>query len=140
MKCLKKGVFLCFSFLSAESKWNILHDRVPEIVFWHIPSTAYKVVAPKFDIRKPCVGSINKESVAAQELETGIMDLLANRTSVKVMSYPVCYTCQILQNYLYGTKIKILKILVVRFEPANVFAQRLICWFLWLQRYCLVVK
>ncbi|XP_047179848.1 probable inactive purple acid phosphatase 16 [Vigna umbellata] len=59
--------------------------RVPEIVFWHIPSTAYKVVAPKFEIRKPCVGSINKESVAAQEVETGIMDLLLNRTSVKAI-------------------------------------------------------
>ncbi|CAJ1967647.1 unnamed protein product [Sphenostylis stenocarpa] len=60
-------------------------SRVPEIVFWHIPSTAYKEVAPKFDIRKPCVGSINKESVAAQEVETGIMDLLVNRTSVKAI-------------------------------------------------------
>jgi len=67
-----------------------LHDRVPEIVFWHIPSTAYKVVAPKFEIRKPCVGSINKEPVAAQEVETGIMDLLVNRTSAKVRSKPVC--------------------------------------------------
>ncbi|KAF1877741.1 hypothetical protein Lal_00038050 [Lupinus albus] len=61
-------------------------SRVPEIIFWHIPSTAYKVVAPKSSIQKPCVGSINKESVASQEAEMGIMDLLANRTSVKVMS------------------------------------------------------
>ncbi|TKY53399.1 inactive purple acid phosphatase 16 [Spatholobus suberectus] len=60
-------------------------SRVPEIVFWHIPSTAYKVVAPKFGIQKPCVGSINMESVAAQEVETGIMDLLVNRTSVKAI-------------------------------------------------------
>ncbi|KAJ1385175.1 Calcineurin-like phosphoesterase domain, ApaH type [Sesbania bispinosa] len=48
-------------------------------------STAYKVVAPKFRIRKPCVGSINKEKVAAQEAETGIMDLLVKRTSVKAI-------------------------------------------------------
>ncbi|XP_020202284.1 probable inactive purple acid phosphatase 16 isoform X2 [Cajanus cajan] len=60
-------------------------SRVPEIVFWHIPSTAYKVVAPKSGIEKPCVGSINKEDVAAQEVETGIMDLLANRTSVQAI-------------------------------------------------------
>lgn len=64
----------------------MLYGRVPEIIFWHIPSTAYKVVAPKFGIQKPCVGSINKESVAAQEAETGIMDLLVKRTSVKVKS------------------------------------------------------
>ncbi|KHN23215.1 Putative inactive purple acid phosphatase 16, partial [Glycine soja] len=60
-------------------------SRVPEIIFWHIPSTAYKVVAPKFGIPKPCVGSINKETVAAQEVETGMMDLLVNRTSVKAI-------------------------------------------------------
>ncbi|XP_019426788.1 PREDICTED: probable inactive purple acid phosphatase 16 isoform X1 [Lupinus angustifolius] len=60
-------------------------SRVPEIIFWHIPSTAYKVVAPKSSIQKPCVGSINKESVAAQEAEMGIMDLLSNRTSVKAI-------------------------------------------------------
>ncbi|KAE9619733.1 putative metallo-dependent phosphatase [Lupinus albus] len=60
-------------------------SRVPEIIFWHIPSTAYKVVAPKSSIQKPCVGSINKESVASQEAEMGIMDLLANRTSVKAV-------------------------------------------------------
>ncbi|XP_027366666.1 probable inactive purple acid phosphatase 16 isoform X2 [Abrus precatorius] len=62
-------------------------SRVPEIIFWHIPSTAYKVVAPKpkSGIQMPCVGSINKESVAAQEAETGIMDLLVNRTSVKAI-------------------------------------------------------
>jgi len=77
-----------------------LHDRVPEIIFWHIPSTAYKVVAPKFGIPKPCVGSINKETVAAQEVETGMMDLLVNRTSVKVRSKPICYICQILKNSL----------------------------------------
>ncbi|KAK2454271.1 putative inactive purple acid phosphatase [Trifolium repens] len=60
-------------------------SRVPEIIFWHIPSKAYKAVAPKFGIRKPCVGSINKEKVAAQEAETGIMDLLVKRTSVKAI-------------------------------------------------------
>ncbi|CAL0299499.1 unnamed protein product [Lupinus luteus] len=60
-------------------------SSVPEIIFWHIPSTAYKVVAPKSSIQKPCVGSINKESVAAQEAETGMIDLLANRTSVKAI-------------------------------------------------------
>ncbi|CAJ2673380.1 unnamed protein product [Trifolium pratense] len=60
-------------------------SRVPEIIFWHIPSKAYKAAAPKFSIRKPCVGSINKEKVAAQEAETGIMDLLAKRTSVKAI-------------------------------------------------------
>ncbi|MED6112593.1 putative inactive purple acid phosphatase 16, variant 2 [Stylosanthes scabra] len=61
-------------------------SRVPEIIFWHIPSTAYKTVAPKVGgIQKPCVGSINKESVASQEAETGIMNLLVNRTSVKAI-------------------------------------------------------
>jgi hypothetical protein len=65
-----------------------LYGRVPEIIFWHIPSKACKAVAPKFGIRKPCVGSINKEKVAAQEAETGIMDLLVKRTSVKVRSKP----------------------------------------------------
>ncbi|KAJ4970233.1 hypothetical protein NE237_003332 [Protea cynaroides] len=56
---------------------------VPEIIFWHIPSKAYKEVAPFFWIFKPCVGSLNKESVAAQEAEMGIMDFLANRPAVK---------------------------------------------------------
>ncbi|CAL5207605.1 unnamed protein product [Lathyrus oleraceus] len=60
-------------------------SRVPEIIFWHIPSKAYEVVAPKFGIPKRCVGSINKEKVAAQEAETGIMDLLVKRTSVKAI-------------------------------------------------------
>lgn len=57
---------------------------MPEIIFWHIPSTAYKKVAPVFGIHKPCVGSINKERVAAQEAKTGIMKLLVERPSVKV--------------------------------------------------------
>ncbi|KAI4300832.1 hypothetical protein L6164_034164 [Bauhinia variegata] len=60
-------------------------SRVPEIVFWHIPSKAYNKVAPKFGIHKPCVGSINKERVAAQEDEFGIMDILVKRTSVKAI-------------------------------------------------------
>ncbi|XP_043690719.1 probable inactive purple acid phosphatase 16 isoform X2 [Telopea speciosissima] len=58
---------------------------VPEIIFWHIPSKAYEEVAPFFWIFKPCVGSINKESVAAQEAEMGIMDFLINRPSVKAV-------------------------------------------------------
>lgn len=70
---------------------KVLCGRVPEIIFWHIPSKAYKVVAPKFRIRKPCVGSMNKERVAAQEAETGIMDLLVNRTSVKVKRQHVIF-------------------------------------------------
>ncbi|XP_054803782.1 probable inactive purple acid phosphatase 16 isoform X2 [Prosopis cineraria] len=60
-------------------------SRVPEIIFWHIPSKAYKEVAPKSTIAKPCVGSINKEDVAAQESETGIMKLLGKRSSVKAI-------------------------------------------------------
>ncbi|PIA48289.1 hypothetical protein AQUCO_01400705v1 [Aquilegia coerulea] len=59
--------------------------RVPEIIFWHIPSKAYKKVAPKFGIHKPCVGSINKEKVAAQQAEMGIMKILGNRSSVKAV-------------------------------------------------------
>ncbi|KAL4390169.1 hypothetical protein HN51_011072 [Arachis hypogaea] len=77
---------------SAQAEWfqqkskQINSDsRVPEIIFWHIPSTAYKTVAPKLTIQKPCVGSINKESVASQEAEMGIMNLLVNRTSVKAI-------------------------------------------------------
>lgn len=65
---------------------NALFGRLPEIVFWHIPSKVYKKVAPFFRIRKPCVGSINKEKVASQEAETGIMKLLVERPSVKVRS------------------------------------------------------
>ncbi|KAG8372024.1 hypothetical protein BUALT_Bualt12G0023700 [Buddleja alternifolia] len=59
-------------------------SRVPEIIFWHIPSTAYKEVAPRFDIRSRCVGSIFMEDVAAQEAEMGIMKVLEKRSSVKV--------------------------------------------------------
>ncbi|XWS59068.1 hypothetical protein CRYUN_Cryun08bG0090500 [Craigia yunnanensis] len=60
-------------------------SRVPELIFWHIPSKAYKKVAPKFKIRKPCVGSINKEKVAAQEAEMGIMKILVTRPSIKAV-------------------------------------------------------
>ncbi|XXG50523.1 hypothetical protein AAC387_Pa02g4518 [Persea americana] len=60
-------------------------SRVPELVFWHIPSKAYERVAPRFGIHKPCVGSINMERVAAQEAEWGIMDVLLSRPSVKAI-------------------------------------------------------
>ncbi|PPE00850.1 hypothetical protein GOBAR_DD02127 [Gossypium barbadense] len=62
-----------------------VYIRVPELIFWHIPSKAYKKVAPKFRIHKPCVGSINKEKVAAQEAEMGIMKILVKRPSVKAV-------------------------------------------------------
>ncbi|GMJ13246.1 purple acid phosphatase 16 [Hibiscus trionum] len=60
-------------------------SRVPEVIFWHIPSKAYRKVAPIFGIHKPCVGSINKEKVAAQEAEMGIMKILVKRPSVKAV-------------------------------------------------------
>lgn len=60
--------------------------RVPEIIFWHIPSKAYKKVAPKLNIRKRCVGSIFLENVAAQEAEMGMMKVLEQRPTVKVRS------------------------------------------------------
>ncbi|KAM7256084.1 hypothetical protein ACFE04_011825 [Oxalis oulophora] len=60
-------------------------SSVPEIIFWHIPSTAYDKVAPKFGIQAPCVGSINKEKVAPQEAEMGMMDILVRRPSVKAL-------------------------------------------------------
>ena len=62
----------------------VLPDSVPELIFWHIPSQAYKNVAPRFGIHQPCVGLINKERVASQEAELGIMELLVKRPSVKV--------------------------------------------------------
>ncbi|GMH18695.1 hypothetical protein Nepgr_020536 [Nepenthes gracilis] len=77
---------------SAQTQWfkskslEINSDsRVPEIIFWHIPSKAYNEVAPWFAIHKPCVGSINKEKVAAQEAEMGLMKILEERTSVKAV-------------------------------------------------------
>lgn len=61
--------------------------RIPEIVFWHIPSQAYGKIAPSpgSPIKQPCVGSINLEAVAPQAAEYGIMDILTNRTSVKAV-------------------------------------------------------
>lgn len=88
-------------------------------------------MAPKFGIPKPCVGSINKETVAAQEVETGMMDLLVNRTSVKVRSKPICYICQILKNSLQSKN---------QTHNHQIFAWWLACWFPWLQEYCLFVK
>ncbi|XP_050230553.1 probable inactive purple acid phosphatase 16 [Mercurialis annua] len=77
---------------NAQAEWFRLKSReinpdsrVPEIVFWHIPSKAYQKVAPWFFIYKPCVGSINLERVAAQEEEFGIMDILVKRPSVKAV-------------------------------------------------------
>ncbi|KAK2985515.1 hypothetical protein RJ640_015840 [Escallonia rubra] len=60
-------------------------SRVPEIVFWHIPSQAYKKVAPRFYVRRNCVGSLFMENVAPQEAEMGIMKLLEKRPSVKAV-------------------------------------------------------
>ncbi|XP_056158956.1 probable inactive purple acid phosphatase 16 isoform X1 [Syzygium oleosum] len=60
-------------------------SRVPELIFWHIPSKAYEKVAPWIGVRKPCVGSINKETVASQEAEAGIMEILEKRPSVKAV-------------------------------------------------------
>ncbi|XP_059074085.1 probable inactive purple acid phosphatase 16 [Cryptomeria japonica] len=62
-------------------------SRIPEIVFWHIPSQAYKDVAPPpgYPIKDPCVGSLNEGQVASQDEELGIMDILTNRTSVKAV-------------------------------------------------------
>ncbi|KAH6779663.1 purple acid phosphatase 16 [Perilla frutescens var. hirtella] len=60
-------------------------SRVPEIIFWHIPSKAYKKVAPKFNIHKRCVGSIFLENVAPQEAEMGMMKVLEKRPSVKAV-------------------------------------------------------
>lgn len=77
---------------SAQAEWfhcksqQINPDaRVPEIIFWHIPSKAYKKVAPRFSVHKHCVGSIFRETVAAQEAEMGIMKILEERPSVKAV-------------------------------------------------------
>ncbi|XP_019166381.1 PREDICTED: probable inactive purple acid phosphatase 16 isoform X2 [Ipomoea nil] len=56
--------------------------RVPELIFWHIPSQEYKHAAPKSVLDKNCVGSMFTEKVAAQEAEMGIMKLLEGRSSV----------------------------------------------------------
>lgn len=76
----EKRVFILSEFLYRT------FPRVPEIIFWHIPSKAYKKVAPKFNVRRHCVGSIFLENVAAQEAEMGIMKVLEQRPSVKVRS------------------------------------------------------
>ncbi|KAL8095327.1 putative inactive purple acid phosphatase 16 isoform X2 [Apium graveolens] len=59
--------------------------RVPEIIFWHIPSKDYKKVAPKFKKHKHCVGSMFMETVAPQEAEMGMMQILRERSSVKAV-------------------------------------------------------
>ncbi|CAO2831671.1 unnamed protein product [Amaranthus hypochondriacus] len=71
-------------FNSTSQKINP-NSRVPEIVFWHIPSRAYNTVAPSDAITKPCVGSINKENVAPQEAEYGMMKALEARPSVQAV-------------------------------------------------------
>ncbi|XP_056842285.1 probable inactive purple acid phosphatase 16 isoform X2 [Raphanus sativus] len=70
-----------------KTKSNTLNPdlSIPELIFWHIPSKAYKKVAPRLWITRPCVGSINKERVAAQEAENGMMRVLENRSSVKAV-------------------------------------------------------
>lgn len=60
-------------------------SRVPELIFWHIPTKAYKKVAPSFLVSNRCVGSIFLEDVAAQEAEMGIMKVLEERPSVKAV-------------------------------------------------------
>ncbi|CAD5190430.1 unnamed protein product [Musa acuminata subsp. malaccensis] len=79
---------------NAQAEWFLRQSQkinpdasIPEIIFWHIPSTAYKKVAPMpiFGIHKPCVGSINKERVAPQEAEWGIMDIFVDRPSIKAV-------------------------------------------------------
>ncbi|CAH2054258.1 unnamed protein product [Thlaspi arvense] len=70
-----------------KAKSNTLNSdlRIPELIFWHIPSKAFKKVAPRLWITKPCVGSINKEKVASQEAENGMMRVLEKRSSVKAV-------------------------------------------------------
>lgn len=62
-------------------------QRIPELAFWHIPSLAYREVAPMPGsvIHHPCVGSINLESVEHLMAESGIMDLLSERRSMKAL-------------------------------------------------------
>ncbi|PHU16694.1 putative inactive purple acid phosphatase 16 [Capsicum chinense] len=61
------------------------NSSVPEIIFWHIPSQAYKTVAPRFDAHRNCIGSMFAEEVASQEAEMGMMKLLEGRSSVKAV-------------------------------------------------------
>ncbi|KAL8159642.1 hypothetical protein V2J09_001179 [Rumex salicifolius] len=72
-------------WFQAKSREINPNSTVPEIMFWHIPSKAYKDVAPWFSVRKPCVGSMNNEKVASQEGEFGIMKILETRPSVKAV-------------------------------------------------------
>ncbi|CAD6228269.1 unnamed protein product [Miscanthus lutarioriparius] len=74
-------------WFQSQSQFLNPNGRIPELIFWHIPSTAYVMVGPKAksEIRKPCVGSINKEEVAPQAAEWGMMDALAKRPSVKAV-------------------------------------------------------
>lgn len=72
--------FLIWSNIKRERALN----RVPEIIFWHIPSQAYKTVAPRFYAHRKCIGSMFVEKVASQEAEMGMMKLLEGRSSVKV--------------------------------------------------------
>ncbi|KAG9134724.1 hypothetical protein Leryth_001046 [Lithospermum erythrorhizon] len=72
---------------SAQSEWfrSTSHEvnpdsRVPEIIFWHIPSKVYKKLG-----KKKCVGSLFEEEVAPQIAEMGIMKLLEERPSVKAV-------------------------------------------------------
>ncbi|XP_074557834.1 putative inactive purple acid phosphatase 16 isoform X1 [Curcuma longa] len=78
----------------AQAKWFKRQSKrinpnasIPEVIFWHIPSRAYQKVAPvtTMQIHAPCVGSINKEKVAPQKAEWGIMDILVSRASVKAV-------------------------------------------------------
>ncbi|KAG0612570.1 hypothetical protein M758_6G038400 [Ceratodon purpureus] len=73
-------------FTTTASKFNS-DASIPELVFWHIPSIAYTRSGPKPNqpIEAPCVGSINDESIAPQETEWGIMNVLTNRSSVKAV-------------------------------------------------------
>ncbi|VFQ92138.1 unnamed protein product [Cuscuta campestris] len=59
--------------------------RVPELMFWHIPSQDYHHAAADLSQHKTCVGSMFAEKVAAQEAEMGIMDLLERRSSVMAL-------------------------------------------------------
>ncbi|KAK9062194.1 hypothetical protein SSX86_019380 [Deinandra increscens subsp. villosa] len=61
-------------------------SSIPEIVFWHIPSQAYKKVAKKAAAGEiQCAGSMFEEGVAPQDAEMGMMKLLKERPSVKAI-------------------------------------------------------
>lgn len=77
---------------NAQVKWfqqksNAINPTasVPEVIFWHIPSQAYKQVAPTKEAPGRCVGSIFIDGVAAQEAENGMMSVLEQRPSVKAV-------------------------------------------------------